>query len=107
MQKQFSQGAYIIGGVLTLTGAIAHFLEQTYAPYVFSLGAVIYILLQFFQVLAVKTKATREQRLSRMGLFSSFLLGLAAYSMFTHSTLWVVALLIYALSTLFISFRGE
>jgi len=107
MQKQLSQTLYLIGGSLAIFGAIAQLLEKSYAPYFFSAGAIILLILQVFYVFAMKSESTRQQRLARMGLFSTLLLGLSAYFMFVHSNSWVVALLIYALTTLFFSFRTE
>lgn len=107
MQKQLSQTLYLIGGSLAVFGAIAQLLEKTFAPYFFSAGAIIFIGLQVYYVIEAKSKSNREQRLARMGLFSTLLLGLSAYFMFIHSNSWVVALLIYALTTLFFSFRTE
>lgn len=107
MKKQLSQTLYTIASLLAILGAIAQFLDQFFAPHIFSVGATLIIILQFVHVLNLRTKSMREQRIGRIGLFASMLLALASYSMFTHSNLWVVALLIYALVTLFLSFRGE
>jgi hypothetical protein len=107
MQKQLSQLLYLGAGSLAIFGAIAQLLEHFYAPYVFSVAAAIFITIQSIHVYEMRDTPMRERRLARIGLFSSLLLGLSAYFMFTNSNLWVVALLIYALSSLFLSFRGE
>lgn len=106
-QKKQSQILFLIGGTITILGAFAHLFNVEYAPYVFSVGSAIIIYWQFMQALRSKGLSQRMQRLIRMGFLSSLMLGLAAYFMFVHSNTWVVAILIYALTTLFYSFRGE
>jgi hypothetical protein len=107
MQKQHIQILFIIGGTLTIIGALAELFNVIYAPYLFSLGAAILIVIQAMNAFDKNKVDYREQRLARSGLFTSLLLVLAAYLMFTHSNSWVVAVLIYALSSLFYSFRGK
>ena len=106
-QKKNSQILLLFGGTLTILGAFAHLFNIVYAPYVFSVGSAIIIYLQLMQALQSKGMSLRMQRLIRMGFLSSLLLGLASYFMFAHSNSWVVAVLIYALTTIFYSFRGE
>lgn len=107
MNKQLSQILYLVAGSLAIFGAVAHFLEHIYAPYVFSAGAALFIVIQAVHLFTIPETSMREMRLARIGLFSSLILALSAYFMFTNSNLWVVALLIYALSSFFLSFRGE
>lgn len=108
MNKQLSQILYLGAGSLAVFGAVAQFFKYSYAPYVFSVGAALFIIIQALHTFSMPDSTSfREKRLARSGLFSSLLLGLSAYFMFTNSNLWVVALLIYALSSLFLSFRGE
>lgn len=108
MNKQLSQILYLGAGLLAIFGAVAQFLEHFYAPYVFSAGAALFIIIHAIHVFTMPdTISFRDKRLARSGLFSSLLLGLSAYFMFTNSNLWVVALLIYALSSFILSFRGE
>jgi len=107
MNKQLSQLLYLGAGSLAVFGAVAHFLGHFYAPYLFSLGAAMFIIIQAIYVFKMPETSMREMRLARIGLFSSLLLGLSSYFMFTNSNLWVIALLIYALTSFFLSFRGE
>lgn len=107
MLKTKSQYFYLIGGVITLIGVILQLVTIVYAPYIFSLGAALLIYFQLQNYLDNSTAELRKMRLARIGLFSSFLLALAAYFMFTNSNLWVLAVLIYALSSFSLSFRGE
>ncbi|HLP04042.1 MAG TPA: hypothetical protein VK152_01310 [Paludibacter sp.] len=107
MTKEISRYLAASAGVLTVTGAVLQLFDIFPAPFIFSVGALLFIFLQFNHVLDNKDADTRQQRLSRNGLFVTLLLGVAAYFMFTHSNLWVLAVLIYALSTFFLSFRGD
>jgi len=105
MSKQNLQIIFIIGGTITIVGAIAQLFNVTAAPYVFSAGALIIIALQLMAALNSKNSDPRLQRLTRVNFITSLFLALAAYFMFTSANSWVVAALIYALSSLIMSFR--
>ncbi|HET7732571.1 MAG TPA: hypothetical protein VFK73_01935 [Paludibacter sp.] len=107
IQTNTTQMLFTAGSLLAVLGCIIKFFDITYAPYVFSTGAVFLIYVQLKHLIDNRKSETREKRLSRNGMLSSLLLGLAAYFMFTGSNSWVVAVLIYALSSLFLSFRGN
>lgn len=107
MQNKLSQILFFVGGTLTIAGALAVFFKFEYAQYVFSGGAAIIIYLQTMHAINFRNADNRKRRLTRMGFLSSLLLALAAYFMFTHSNTWVVAVLIYALVSLFLSFRDN
>lgn len=105
--KQPSQILFIGGGTLTIIGAAAQLFDIPNAPYIFSLGAGLIVYFQFMQAWKTRNAEMRQQRLGRIGFIASSLLALAAYFMFTNSNLWVVVVLIYALSSFSLSFRGE
>jgi len=97
---------FIAGNLLILGGALMRLFNVEYAPYVFSLGVAVLIYLQVKFAIENRDAEARQRRLSRNGLFSTLLLGVGAYFMFTSSReTWVIAILIYALSTLIVSFR--
>jgi len=106
-QKKNSQIPFLCGGVLTILGACGQLFNVDYSPYVFSVGSALIIYIQLMHALGSKELSKRMQRLTRMSFFSSLLLALASYYMFVHSNSWVVALLIYSLTTVFYSFRTE
>jgi hypothetical protein len=106
-QSEITKILFTIGGIFTVVGSIAKLFNIAFAPYVFSVGVVFLIYIQLMYTLESKDADTRQRRLTRNGLFASLLLALAAYFMFVGSNSWVVAVLIYALSTLFLSFRGN
>jgi len=97
----------ITGGGLAVVGAVLELIDIVYAPYLFSIGAAILIFIQLKNTLENKDAEVRQKRLYRNGLFASLMLAVAAYFMFNNSNSWVVAVLIYSLSTLFLSFRGN
>lgn len=107
MQKQIFKFLFLGGGTLTIIGAASQLFELKYAPYLFSIGAAILIFLQIKIALDSNTPKMRQQRIGRNGFLASLLLAAAAYFMFTDSNLWVVAVLIYALTSFFLSFRGN
>ena len=114
--KKPSQCLFISGGFFTIIGAVAQLFNNAkapyiiaQAPYIFAFGAGLMIYFQILLSFHVHRDDVdkRTQRLTRTGLFSSLLLALAAYFMFKNSNSWVVAVLIYALSSFFLSFRGN
>src|SRR5665647_894263 len=107
MQKQISQYIYLAGSAVTFMGAVAQLLEINYAPYIFSVGAALLIYIQIKNFIDKGKADSSTMRFARIGLITSLLLALAAYFMFTASNLWVIAVLIYALSSLYHSFRGN
>lgn len=106
-KKDGSQIFFLIAGTFTILGAFAKLFDMKFAPYVFSLGAGFLIFLHGKETFDKGKVDKRNQRLARIGLFTSLMLGIAAYFMFTGSNSWVVFVLIYALSSFFQSFRGN
>jgi len=107
IQKQLSQILFITGGTLTILGAITQLLQFTPAPYIFSSGSALLIYIQAKNVWYSSKVDRNKQRIMRLGLFTSLFLALAAYLMFTSSNSWVVCVLIYALTSFYLSFRGN
>ena len=106
-KKQTPQLLFISAGTLTILGAFAKIFDVSFAPYIFSVGAALLIFLQGKHAFKISKASKREQRLARLGLLTSLTLGLAAYFMFVGSNSWVVLVLIYGLSSFFLSFRGD
>ncbi len=108
MLKNKNEVFFFVGGVISIIGAISSVLNYVYAPYLFSLGALILVVLQVQSTFQNNDeKSFRQKRLVKIQLFSSLLLVLASYFMFTESNAWVVAVLIYGLTQFFLSFRSE
>jgi hypothetical protein len=106
-KNQYIDNLYITAAIITILGAFARLFDIEFAQYVFSLGVVLLIFLHGKNVFDKVEKDNRRQRLDRIGLFTSLMLAIAAYLMFTGSNSWVAFVLIYALSTFFQSFRGK
>lgn len=106
-KNQLPNILFISGNLFVLAGSIVKLINQTFAPYIFSVGAALIIFVQLNHAIENRNSETRQKRLSRNGILSALLLGLAAYFMFTGSNSWVVAVLIYGLSSFILSYRGD
>jgi hypothetical protein len=98
--------AYVIGILGVIAGSLGHFFENPYFKYLFAAGTLLVILSQMINALKTNEADFRRRRLLRMNVMLSLMLALATYSMFDGTTLWVAVVLIYALVTLFMSFRS-
>ena len=110
MNQKILNTAQIAGALLVFGGALLKLLEVgTSGTYVFTAGAVILIFVQLINVLKTKNADKRIQRLNRILLLATALLGLAAYMMFAkpYSESWVVMVLLYAVLSVFLSFRSK
>ncbi|MFV0472114.1 MAG: hypothetical protein ACK5L7_08820 [Paludibacteraceae bacterium] len=93
------------GSLLVLLGAVLKFFNFDFASYIFSIGATILIVLQLFFLSKARNENSQVQRLHRLMLFASLMLGAAAYFMFSGSKTWILLTLSYALVSLFLSYR--
>lgn len=103
-KKKFNQ-IFTAGALITIAGALLKLLTIQYAAYIFSIGAAMIIILQLLNTLNAKDEDFRQQRLTRIALISSLFLAVAAYFMFKDANSWVVFVLLYALTSLFLSYR--
>lgn len=94
----------IVFSLLLLIGTLAQIMDWKYAPYVFALGTVLAVMTALLQA-RLFTENKRLHRLGRIHFLSSLMLCLATYCMFIYSNSWVVFLLIYAVVTLFLTYR--
>jgi len=107
MNQKYINTAHVIGALLTFSGAVMQLVELSYAKYVFAAGALLLLVLQVFFVIKSNNKEIRIRRINRMMLFATAMLAVAAYMMFTrpYSNSWVVMVLIYAVLSVFFTFR--
>ena len=96
----------LIGSLLTLAGAAPQLLEFEFSKYIFALGVLCLIVVFFIYNFRAKNESSRIQRQHRLMLFAALFLGVGAYLMFTNNDSWVVLVLIYALISVFLSFRN-
>lgn len=106
MKVKWIQVALGIAALLLVAGSLMHFFENELGKYFFGAGAIAIIMNQLIFLLSEKTADFRRQRVLRLNLMVSMILALATWSMFDNTTLWIPAVLIYALVTLFLSFRS-
>lgn len=106
MKLKWIQVVLGIAAIALVAGSFMHFFENELGKYFFGIGAVVLILNQLIFLLSEKTADFRRQRVLRLNLMVSMILALATWSMFDNTTLWIPAVLIYALVTLFLSFRS-
>jgi hypothetical protein len=105
IQKQHLQNLFFGGGTFLIIGALTKLFEFSLASYVFSFGVAIIIFIQALNAFDRSKTDKNQQRLARLGLFNSLFLVIGAYFMFNSSNSWVVCVLIYSLTTLYLSFR--
>lgn len=97
----------IVGNLLVFIGfAMRHF-TFTVANYIFTAGAAILLGSQIYILMKLKSDDIRTNRIARLMLLVTAFLGVGAYFMFTGKNTWIPLVLAYALTTLFLSFRGK
>jgi uncharacterized membrane protein YfcA len=96
-----------IGGIsFIIAGSLGHFFDQPLFKYIFGVASLILIVSQLIEMLKARNPDFKQKRLLRMNMMLSLMLALATYSMFDGTTLWIAVVLIYALITLYMSFRS-
>ncbi len=106
-KNKYIQYLYVSGILLVITGSFGHFFDQPLFKYIFGAGTLLLIVKQLIEMFNTISPDFRQKRLMRMNMMLTLMLALATYSMFDGSTLWIAVVLIYALVTLFMSFRNE
>lgn len=98
------QAFMVVGAVMVLTGAAVYITGWVLAPYVYTIGAVLFALAQINSPLRVQNAAIR--RLRRQQIFGALVLVLAGILMFfMHHNEWIVCLTIAAVLELYTSIR--
>ncbi|MDD4489068.1 MAG: hypothetical protein PHD30_01030 [Paludibacter sp.] len=105
-KNNYIQYLYVGGILLIITGSLGHFFNQPFFKYIFGAGSLILIVKQLIEMFNTVSPDFRQKRLLRMNLMLTLMLALATYSMFDGTTLWIAVVLIYALVTLYMSFRN-
>lgn len=105
MKKFLISSILISSNTLLLIGAILSIFNISFAVYIFAIGAIAGIVPPLQVIGADKQENKRNSRLFRIHLMVSLMPILGTYFMYNDSNSWVIALLIYALTTLFLSTR--
>lgn len=107
MNKYIVKTVHLVGGMLTLTGALLYFFELGIARYLFAFGVIALIGVQVVYLVQTKQENVRTQRMMRLMLVAVLLLGFGAYLMFVNDERWVILMLIYVLISVFLALRAE
>ena len=94
---------FAVGAILALAGAALQVAEWYFAPYVFSVGAVIVFACRL--IFSPKSDDFRIKRLGIIQFISSLLLLGGAYFMFTGSNVWALMLFVAAVLDIYIVWR--
>jgi len=94
-----------VGASILFAAALFGFKDLNYTEYLFALGALLLIAYHAIQAYNFKEEDKVKQRVYRLGFISSLFLAIAAYFRFTDSNSWIVMVLIYAVTTFYLSFR--
>ncbi|WP_080903712.1 hypothetical protein [Parabacteroides sp. Marseille-P3160] len=104
MTKEARTLLYNISGLFILAGAVLYFIQWTYAPYLFALGAAGMTV--SFLTAPYKELDFRQRRFYRYNLFSGVLMIVASAIMFKGHKAWIVFLTISAIYQLYFAFRA-
>lgn len=99
------QLVYVAASSVLLLSSIAFFFNVKFAEYFFAASVLALIAEKLFGYSKTKDADFRKKRLRRIELYSLAVLVLAAYTMIAGKTYWIPLILIYALVTLFLSYR--
>lgn len=102
--KPLLSALFVIGSLMLLCGAGSYITHWELSPYLFTIGAVLICIAQFFTRPQGNSLALR--RLHRQQIFGAVLLVLAGIFMFTtHGNEWIVCMSVAAFIQLYTSFR--
>lgn len=104
-QQPLVQSLFTASAVIILLGAVLHILLMPFAPYIFTIGAILLVVVHGIIAFLVKGDF-HKRRVTRIGFIASLFLLLSSYLMFADSNSWVVFLLIYAAISFYLSFRA-
>ena len=106
MKKQSSLVIILLYYGLLLIGATLAIFSIQIAPYLFAAGTSLVLLETILQIRSTSNMSVRQKRLIRLRFVNILMLGFTVYYMFIANNSWVVFLLIYALTTIFLSYRN-
>lgn len=102
--KRWLNILFVVGSLLLLVGAGSYITHWALSPYLFTAGAVLVCIAQFFTHPAGNSATLK--RLHRQQVLGAVLLVLAGVFMFTtHGNEWIVCMTIAAFIQLYTSFR--
>jgi len=104
MNQQTRSFLFGISGLLLLTGAVLHFVELYFAPYLFAFGAAGIAI--SYLTLPAKNMDFRQRRLHKYNIVASLLMIFASGLMFSGHKEWVICLTIAAILQIYTAFTS-
>lgn len=106
MQKHTIRTLFPTGAMLVLIASLLRiFADFGQSVYIYGVGTLALIIYHAALAFGSDKKSALTSRQYRIGLFASLFLAVGTYFMYTDSNSWVVTTLIYAVITLYLSFR--
>lgn len=105
MNSKTINNLFPAGAVLVFISAVLQFWKIPYLPVGYTLGTIMLIVYHAYTAYNTTETTKTNQRLHRIGFIASLFLAVGSYFMLTNSLSWIVTTLIYALITLFLSYR--
>lgn len=108
MKKRILSYLFILGALMLLVGAAIYITGWSYAPHLFSTGAVVVAVVQGLSPVGPQDGSASIvlKRLRRQQLFGALMLVVSGVLMFTtHGNEWIVALTIAAVLQLYTAWR--
>lgn len=99
--------AQLVASLFVLVGVGMKFADISSAVYLFSVGVLGLFVLQIMYAVETKDAPLQVKRIAGLMFVATVMLGLGAYLMFVGSGYWVVMVLLYALISFYLSFRGK
>ncbi len=107
MNKKHFNLLQIIASAAVFVGVVLKFSNIEVAKYLFASGVFGLFILQILYAYQTRKKAIKRKRIVSLMFIATIILGLGAYFMYIGNDNWVLAVLIYALVSLFLSFRDK
>ncbi|MDR2968755.1 MAG: hypothetical protein LBV32_04015 [Tannerellaceae bacterium] len=104
MEQQTRTTVFYVAAISVLCGAILHFIQWFFAPYLFALGAAGVAVC--FLTLPVRDMDFRRKRLHRYNIFSGLLMVFASALMFSNRKEWILCLTVATIFLLYTSFAS-
>ncbi len=97
----------LVAFVCVFVGVVLKFSKVEYAEYIYSIGVGGLFLVQIIYSIKTRKAPLQIKRIASLMFVATAILGVGAYFMFQNNDYWAVSVLIYALISFFLSFRGN
>lgn len=107
MNKKHLNLLQIISSIAVFVGVILKFAHIEIAKYLFIFGVLGLFILQILYSYKTRKESVKHKRINSLMFIITTILGVGAYFMYIENDNWVLTVLIYALVSLFLSFREK